>query len=160
MGNQSLSRATQALATELESLTSQPSGARACHESSNCEKPGIDLAAMVRAGPAATRLTRTWCGPSSRARYRVVDSRAALATPIQSYTGQATVASKSRPTTDPPPAALSSGRQASARAFSEYAEISRAAPTSDHPALRMSPPRQVSGLALAMAWRTPSTRPH
>jgi len=83
-GNQSERRATQARATALESLMSHPRGARSAHTSSNFENPGIDLAAMVRTGPAATRFTRTPCPPSSRARYRDVDSIAALATPIQS----------------------------------------------------------------------------
>ncbi len=53
-------------------------------------------------GPAAMRFTRMPSGPRSRARYREVLSKAALATPIQSYLGQATVASKSSPTTDEP----------------------------------------------------------
>ena len=63
---------------------SQPSGARSSHTPSNRSKPGMALAAMVRSGPAATRLTRTPWGPRSRARYRAHDSRPALATPIQS----------------------------------------------------------------------------
>ena len=44
-------------------------------------------------------------------------SKAALATPIQSYLGQATVASKSSPTTELPGAI--SGCAATASAFSE-----------------------------------------
>jgi len=52
--------------------------------------------AEVRIGPAATRFTRIFSAPKSRARYLQVDSSAALATPIQSYFGQATVASKSK----------------------------------------------------------------
>ena len=52
------------------SVTLQPSGARSSHTSSKREKPGIDLAAMVLIGPAATRLTRMRSGPRSRARYR------------------------------------------------------------------------------------------
>jgi len=44
-------------------------------------------------------------------------SKAAFATPIQSYFGQATLASKSSPTTDPP--FDISGRAATARALSE-----------------------------------------
>lgn len=87
--------------------------------SSNAVKLGMDLAAIVRTGPAATRLTRISSGPRSRARYRDSDSRAALATPIQSYAGQATVASKSRPTTEAEGAEASSGRKASTSAFSE-----------------------------------------
>src|SRR5690242_16860349 len=67
-GNQSLSRATQALATAAESVTSQPSGARPSHTSSNFLKPGMLLAAMVFTGPAATRLLRMPLGPSSTAR--------------------------------------------------------------------------------------------
>ena len=45
---------------------------------------GSTRAASVRSGPAATRFTRIRRGPSSRARYRAVDSNAAFATPIQS----------------------------------------------------------------------------
>ena len=45
-----------------------PSGARPSQASSNCWLPGIDFMAMLRRGPAATRLTRTPSGPSSRAR--------------------------------------------------------------------------------------------
>ena len=67
-GNQSENKATHALATGEVSRRSQPSGARAVHVSSNCSKPGIDLADIVRSGPAATRLTRTFHGPRSRAR--------------------------------------------------------------------------------------------
>ena len=67
-GNQSDSSATTERATALESLTSQPSGALSSQVSSNLEKPGIDLAAMVRMGPAAIRLQRICCGPSARAR--------------------------------------------------------------------------------------------
>jgi hypothetical protein len=51
--------------------------------SSNCAKDGMDFAAIVRMGPAATRLQRTPRGPSSFAKYRLVDSKADLATPIQ-----------------------------------------------------------------------------
>jgi len=47
----------------LESFTFQPSGARSDQTSSNCEKPGIERAAMVLIGPAATKLTRTCFGP-------------------------------------------------------------------------------------------------
>ena len=57
-GNQSLSRATHERATALESVTSQPSGARSSHTSSNRLKPGIDFAAIVFTGPAAMRLQR------------------------------------------------------------------------------------------------------
>ncbi len=71
-------------------------------------------------GPAATKLIRTFSLPKSRARYRDVDSRAAFATPIQSYLGQATCASKSSPTIDAPP--LKVGRQAIASDFREYAD--------------------------------------
>src|SRR6478672_11532048 len=67
-GNQSESRAAQALAAGTGSLTSQPSGARSSQTFSNCSKPGIDFAAVVRIGPAATRLQRTFLGPRSRAR--------------------------------------------------------------------------------------------
>ena len=59
--------------------------------------------------------------PRSFAKYREVDSNAAFATPIQSYFGQATCPSKSRPTTDPPP--LKSGRAAIVKDLSEKAEI-------------------------------------
>src|SRR5919112_6625636 len=88
-GNQSESRATTALPAGSVSVTDQPSGARDSHASSNCLLPGIDFIAMLRSGPAATMLDRTPSGPSSRATYRLVDSSAALAAPIQPYTGQA-----------------------------------------------------------------------
>src|SRR5205814_8318570 len=139
-GNQSESSATHALATASWSpRTSQPSGARSSHTSSNRAKPGIDRAASVRIGPAATRFTRIPRGPRSRARYRAVDSNADLATPIQSYTGHARELSKSRPTTDPP--ALISGNAATASALSEYADTWSATATSDHGASRNPPPR-------------------
>ena len=67
-GNQSDSSATVLRATPAESFTSQPSGARSSHTSSKALNPGIDLAAIVRTGPAATRFTRMPRGPSSRAR--------------------------------------------------------------------------------------------
>ena len=57
-GNQSESRATQAFAAGSASLTSQPSGDRLPHSSSKRSKPGIDFAAVVRIGPAATMLQR------------------------------------------------------------------------------------------------------
>ena len=57
-GNQSHSRATHALATGSGSLMSQPSGARSSQMSSNRANPGMLLAAIVRTGPAATRLQR------------------------------------------------------------------------------------------------------
>ncbi len=83
-GNRSDSRATHARATGDGSRTSHPSGARPSHTSSKRSKPGIDLAATVRTGPAATRFTLMRRGPRSRARYRAHDSNAAFATPIQS----------------------------------------------------------------------------
>ncbi|MFM7893673.1 MAG: hypothetical protein ACKO8P_07665 [Actinomycetota bacterium] len=43
-------------------------GARAFQMSSNWANDGIDLAAIVRIGPAATRLQRILRGPRSRAR--------------------------------------------------------------------------------------------
>ena len=88
--------------------------------SSNWANEGIDFAAMVRIGPAATKLQRIPRGPSSRARYRLVDSSADLATPIQLYAGHATVLSKSNPTMLPP--LFMSGMNASARVFRENAE--------------------------------------
>jgi hypothetical protein len=83
-GNQSESSATQARAVGSGSVMLQPSGARVPHTSSNRSKPGMDFAAMVRSGPAATRFTRTPFSPRSRARYLAQDSSPALATPIQS----------------------------------------------------------------------------
>src|SRR6202034_3080632 len=68
IGRRSLKRARQALATAVESWMSQPSGARSAQVSSKALNPGIDFAAMVRTGPAATRLTRMPAGPSSLAR--------------------------------------------------------------------------------------------
>src|SRR5437899_4367725 len=153
LGNQSDSSATQARAAGSGLVTSQPMGDRVAHTPSNSSKPGMLLAAIVLMGPAATRLTRTPLGPRSRARYRAVDSNAALATPIQSYFGQATVASKSRPTIDPPSGI--SGSAATARAFREYAETCTAVATSGHSVLRKLPPRAASG-ANPMECRTPS----
>ena len=51
------------LAAGSGSATSQPSGAWRARLSSNSSKPGMLLAAIVRIGPAATRLTRTPCLP-------------------------------------------------------------------------------------------------
>ena len=82
-GNQSDSRATTALPAGSVSVTDQPSGARPSQASSNCTLPGIDFMAMLRSGPAATMFDRTPSGPSSRATYRLTDSSAALAAPIQ-----------------------------------------------------------------------------
>jgi len=67
-GNQSESSATHARAGASGLLMSQPSGARSAHTPSNFSKPGMDFAAIVFSGPAATRFTRTRCGPRSRAR--------------------------------------------------------------------------------------------
>src|SRR5664279_3701356 len=83
-GNRSDSSATAALATGVGSEVSQPSGARPVQPFSRSPKPGMDLAAIVLIGPAQTRFTLIPRGPRSRARYRVTDSSAALATPIQS----------------------------------------------------------------------------
>ena len=86
------------------------------------------LAAIVLIGPAAIKFTRIFSLPRSRARYRVADSSAAFATPIQSYCGQATVASKSIPTTEPPE--LIKSLVAIVKEASEYAETWRAIATS------------------------------
>src|SRR5699024_1666253 len=67
-GNQSERSIVQAFAVGTGSPTSQPSGARSSQDSSNCSKPGMDFAAVVLIGPAATRLQRTPFGPRSRAR--------------------------------------------------------------------------------------------
>ena len=67
-GNQSESSATQARATGSGSSIVQPSGARSSQMSSNFLNPGMLLAAIVLIGPAATRLQRIPCGPSSLAR--------------------------------------------------------------------------------------------
>src|SRR5690242_16043259 len=90
--NRSDSRATPALAAGAKSLLSQPSGARSFQLFSNASAPGMLRIAIDFSGPAETRLTRIPRGPSCRARYRVADSRPALATPIQEYAGHATVA--------------------------------------------------------------------
>src|SRR5262247_3086530 len=153
-GNQSDSSATTARAGGSGSDRSHPIGARVDQTPSNSSNPGIDLAAIVRTGPAATRFTRTPDGPRSRARYRVHDSSAALATPIQSYLGQATAASKSIPTIDAPPS-LNSGRLAIANDFSEYAEMCSAVATSGHSVLRKLPPSAASG-AYPIECTTPS----
>src|SRR5690606_10061216 len=77
LGSQSDSTAHTDLATGVGSVTSHPSGALSPQLLSSSLKPGIDLAAMVRTGPAETRFTRIPLGPRSRAKYREVDSSAA-----------------------------------------------------------------------------------
>ena len=76
IGNHSERSTTQARATGSESRTFQPKGALESHASSNSLNPGIDLAAIVLIGPAVTRFTRIFWGPSERARYRDADSSA------------------------------------------------------------------------------------
>ncbi len=61
--------------------TVPPGGARPAQASSEAPKPGIDLAAQVRTGPASTSSTRMLRGSSSLARWCEGDSRATLATP-------------------------------------------------------------------------------
>src|SRR5674476_959959 len=133
-GNQSEKSATHAFAAGTASLTSQPNGAAVSHEFSKVSNPGTEFAAVVRTGPAATRFTRTPLGPRSRAQYLLVDSKAALATPIQSQIGHAYFASNVRPTTLPPSGI--SGRQACARALSEYADAGNAVATASQLASR------------------------
>src|SRR4029079_17119658 len=101
-GKKSESRATTACAVGEWVVSSQPSGARSFHIDSMSSKPGIALAARVLSGPAETRLLRMPDGPRSRARYRFVDSSAALATPIQSYAGHATGGAQGLPTRTAP----------------------------------------------------------
>jgi len=67
-GNQSLKSATALRATGVESLTFQPSGARAPQMSSNAANDGIDFAAMVRIGPEAIKLQRIFLGPRAFAK--------------------------------------------------------------------------------------------
>src|SRR5699024_12723168 len=67
-GNQSESRAATARAVGSGLSTSHPSGARSGQAPSISPNPGIDLAAVVRIGPAETRLHRIPAGPRSRAR--------------------------------------------------------------------------------------------
>ena len=75
-----------------------------------------------------------------------MDSKAALATPIQSYLGQATVASKVRPTTDDVRSSpVISGRQAMVSDLSEKADTCTAVATSSHSVLRKLPPSADSG---------------
>src|SRR5919108_599757 len=102
MRAQSDSRNAMVLATGSGSFTSHFNGARAAQPWASRSNPGMLLAAMVRTGPAETQFTRIAYCPRYRARYLVIDSSAALLTPIQSYTGHATRASKSMLTTDPP----------------------------------------------------------
>src|SRR2546421_716041 len=153
-GNQSDSRARTAFAAARWSVRSQPSGARAAQASSNFSNPGIDLAAIVRSGPAETRFARMPCLPRCMARYRFADSRPALATPIQSYTGHAFVASNVSPTM-PAPRSIS-GRQATASDLYEYVDTCSAVATSSHGASRNPPPRQLGG-AYPMECTTPSS---
>ena len=67
-----------------------------------------------------------------------------MATPIQSYAGHATVASKVRPTIEPPDDI--NGWQATASDFREYADTCTACATSSHGPSRKLPPSSVSGL--------------
>ena len=83
-------------------------------------------------------------------------SSADLATPIQSYTGQETVASKVSPTTEAD--GPNNGRQAMVKEASEYAETWTAVPTSLHGVDKNLPPRAVSGLAKASECTSPSSR--
>src|SRR6202022_3958583 len=83
-GSQSDSSAQTVRATGVGSSMFQPSGARPFQAFSKAAKPGMDLAAKVRTGPAVTRLTRTPCGPRSRARERHTDSSPDFAPPLPS----------------------------------------------------------------------------
>src|SRR5438093_806142 len=114
--DQSDSRKATVFATGSGSLMSQPSGARLPHEAARMSKPGMPLAAIVRSGPADTQFTRTPLGPMYRARYLVMASSAALLTPIQSYMGHATEASKSRLTMEALPADSNRGSSPAAMA--------------------------------------------
>ena len=84
-----------------------------------------------------------------------MDSNAAFATPIQSYTGHANLASNVSPTIEPPP--VSSGCVATASDFSEYAETSSAVATSAHSPARKLPPMTDCG-ANPIECTTPSRR--
>ena len=121
-GNQSDKRATTR-SCDCLGIADVPAewGTRRSIRSSKRSKLGIDLAATVLIGPA-----RDQVDPDA-ARSQVAgevgaasDSRAAFATPIQSYPGQATKASKSKPTIDPPPPLVRRGANAAARTLSEY----------------------------------------
>ena len=57
-GSQSEHSATTVRAVGSASVTSQPSGARSPQPPSTWSKPGMEVAAVVRIGPAETRLTR------------------------------------------------------------------------------------------------------
>ena len=83
-------------------------------------------------------------------------SSAALATPIQSYTGQEMVASKVSPTTEA--GLASSGLTAMVSEVNEYAETCTAVDTSPYGVVRNLPPSAVSGLAKASECTTPSSR--
>ncbi|CAB4686174.1 unannotated protein [freshwater metagenome] len=50
------------------SVTSHAKGERSFHVFSNSSNPGIDLAAMVRIGPAAIKFTRIFSAPKSLAK--------------------------------------------------------------------------------------------
>ena len=127
--------------------------------SMNSSMPGIDFAATVASGPAATALTRIRSSPRYRARYRVTDWRADLETPIQSYAGHAVELSKSSVTSDPPPAARISGRRPTARVLYENADVRNAVAAESAGVSRKLPPSASSG-AYAIACRAPSTAPH
>ena len=146
------------LATAVESFTSHPSGARSSHTSSNCEKPGIDFAASVRIGPAATG-SRGCAGRRGRVRGSATSTRA-RPWPRPSSRTPATrpCASKSSPTIEPP--SVMSGTthvgerlQASTRT---PASRRRRRPTAPPGTCR---PGTTAG-ANPIACSAPSTRPH
>ncbi|CAB4613190.1 unannotated protein [freshwater metagenome] len=114
-GKNGESSATAPWAAGIGSPKSQVNGARLSQTPSNSSKPGIDLAAIVLIGPAAIKLQRIFSCPRSLARYRLADSNPAFAIPIQSYFGQATVASKVKPTIAAPSSFLKRGLHAIAR---------------------------------------------
>ncbi len=117
------------------------------------------LAATVPRGPAETAFTLIPSLPRSRARYRVTDCSADLATPIQSYAGHAWLLSKSRVTKDPPPALRSRGSSPTASVLKENAEVVKAVAALSAGVSRNAPPRASAG-ANAMACSAPSTTPH
>ena len=123
---------------------SQPSGARCAQTSSNFSKPGIDLAAIVFSGPAATRLTRTRCGPEVAGQVAGAGLEAGLghAHPVVARPGDRRVEVEADDR-----AAVRHQRAAppSARDLSEKVDTCTALATSSHGVARKLPPSAACG---------------
>ena len=135
------------------SSTSQPSGARSFQTCSKPSKPGIDFAAIVRSGPAATRLTRTPCGRapgrgSARSTRPPPSRRPSSRTPATREWRRSPVLRSSR-------RSPINGKRGAGERDQGYVEICSAVETSLHGASKNPPPSAVAG-AKPIACSTPS----